>query len=462
MQRFLKPASGSISAVLPVSVQADRPDAEAVSVEQPGLQLQSIGDVKRWLAKEPIASCSTADMQRIREAAAVLSHKKPKQEDVEPLQSKWGVAQKKNKKRRPLEEVVDEFRDKVIKAAQQLQGKLSYSAEQTAASTVGQPGPTDTADGVDFDDEPWLAELKMRQRKRAQDSAAEEQRPHAKPKAAKRQKRRTAGTTFDSDEERASKRQDRCLTPSFFAASALHFSEDGAVSSSSAAQLVPVQQQRRYMGRLLHELKKLSVDGWVFDDDAKDALKEMISQTRDLQNIPATQKVLRQPSIRALYSSICGSLEPIQNEEQDRTRVTMIACYSLEEKVVQFVQAREEIEEYSKETYSWLWELKNRWHDAVLNSLPDMPRSPHEFIQLLSDSGASTHTPFGRFPKETQVKLPFFRLHVGISSACWQVWSCRSIDLLICRLYIITPSCLIKLCSTALMLLKPVLHSLLA
>ena len=35
MQRFLKPASGSISAVLPVSVQADRPDTEAVSAEQP-------------------------------------------------------------------------------------------------------------------------------------------------------------------------------------------------------------------------------------------------------------------------------------------------------------------------------------------------------------------------------------------------------------------------------------------
>ena len=63
MQRFLKPASGSISAVLPVSVQADRPDAEAVSVEQPSLQLQSIGDVKRWLAKEPIASCSTGHLR---------------------------------------------------------------------------------------------------------------------------------------------------------------------------------------------------------------------------------------------------------------------------------------------------------------------------------------------------------------------------------------------------------------
>ena len=99
MQRFLKPASGSTSAVLPVSVQADRPDTEAVSAEQPGLQLQSIGDVKRWLAKEPIASCSSADMQRIREAAAVLVHGKPRQEDVQPLQSKWRVARERNKKK---------------------------------------------------------------------------------------------------------------------------------------------------------------------------------------------------------------------------------------------------------------------------------------------------------------------------------------------------------------------------
>ena len=213
MQRFLKPASGSISAVLPVSVQADRPDTEAVSAEQPGLQLQSIGDVKRWLAMEPIASCSTADMQRIREAAVVLSHKKPRKEDVRPLQSKWRVAQKKNKQPRPLEEVVDEFRDKVIKAAQQLQVELSGSAEQPAASTVGQPGSMDTADSVDFDDPPWLTELKVRQRKRAQ---AEEQQPHAKAKAAKRQKRETASTTLYGDEQPASKRQHRCLTPVFF------------------------------------------------------------------------------------------------------------------------------------------------------------------------------------------------------------------------------------------------------
>ena len=55
-------------------------------------------DVKRWLAEEPNASCSRADMQRIREAVAVLSTSKRRQEDVRPLQRKWQVAQQKGKK----------------------------------------------------------------------------------------------------------------------------------------------------------------------------------------------------------------------------------------------------------------------------------------------------------------------------------------------------------------------------
>ena len=166
--------------------------------------------------------------------------------------------------------MLDEFQGKVIKAAQKLQLELSDSAEQPAASTVGQSAPMDTADGVDFDDEPFLAALRARQRKRAQASAAEErmeaeeQRPHAKPKAAKRQKKRTAGTTFDSVEQPASKRQDRCLTTELFAASARDPSEPGAASSGTAVQPAPVQQQSRRMGRLLHELKKLLRYGLIF------------------------------------------------------------------------------------------------------------------------------------------------------------------------------------------------------
>ena len=141
MKRFMSSAASSSSA------RAEPATTSLGSAEQPGtrcqLQLSSIRDVQRWLAMEPIASCSSADMQRIREAVAVLVPGKPRKEDVRPLQSKWRVARSKNKKEIPLPEVVDELREKVIKAAQQLQVELSGSAEQPAASIVGQPGPMD-------------------------------------------------------------------------------------------------------------------------------------------------------------------------------------------------------------------------------------------------------------------------------------------------------------------------------
>ena len=62
------------------------------------LKILSIGDVSRWLAEERIASCSSADMQRIREAVVVLLPAKPRKEDVRPLLSKWQVTQKKTKR----------------------------------------------------------------------------------------------------------------------------------------------------------------------------------------------------------------------------------------------------------------------------------------------------------------------------------------------------------------------------
>ena len=77
---------------LPIAEQLDTP---AYS------KILSIRDVQRWLEAEPIASCSGADVQRIREAVAVLSRPKPRKEDVQPLQSTWQVAHwKDNKKKR--------------------------------------------------------------------------------------------------------------------------------------------------------------------------------------------------------------------------------------------------------------------------------------------------------------------------------------------------------------------------
>ena len=109
MKRFMSSAASSSSARAepPAAVSssvgsAEQPATSLRSAEPPAtpchLKILSIRDVQRWLAEEPIASCSSADMQRIREAVAVLSPQKPRQEDVQPLQSKWQVAQKKRQK----------------------------------------------------------------------------------------------------------------------------------------------------------------------------------------------------------------------------------------------------------------------------------------------------------------------------------------------------------------------------
>ena len=97
-------ASGSAEQPAPSLGSAERPATLSHSLrsaERPAtpshLKLSSIRDVQRWLAEEPAASCSSADMQRIREAVAVLSLPKPRQEDVRLLQSKWQVAQKNTK-----------------------------------------------------------------------------------------------------------------------------------------------------------------------------------------------------------------------------------------------------------------------------------------------------------------------------------------------------------------------------
>ena len=95
MNRFMSSAASSSSG------RAERA-AAAGSAEQPHtpshLKILSIHDVQRWLAQEPIASCSSADAHRIREAGAVLSHRKPTREALQPLLRKWNVAKQKDQK----------------------------------------------------------------------------------------------------------------------------------------------------------------------------------------------------------------------------------------------------------------------------------------------------------------------------------------------------------------------------
>ena len=255
----------------------------------------------------------------------------------------------------------------------------SGGAERPDSTMAERCAPTDTFAVVDLDQNPVIAAARARQRKRAQAVAdqklaeAEQQRARVKPKAAKKKSKRTAATTSDSAAQCGSKRQQRRLTTESFAASARDVSKSGATSSGSAARPAQTQQQSRTMFRLFNELKKLHDQSWIVDD-AEVALKEMIEQARHLQIIPATRAVLRTPEIRALYTSICGALDPMHSGEgQDYTHVSLAACYALQEKVSRFLQGREEIEEATSERYPFLWELKSRAHDAVLNGLPIMP-----------------------------------------------------------------------------------------
>ena len=73
---------------------------------------------------------------------------------------------KKNKKPRPLRDVIQEFQTKVIDAAKKLQLELSDSAAQPVLNAVEQFAPMDTAASVDLDEEPALSELGARQRYR--------------------------------------------------------------------------------------------------------------------------------------------------------------------------------------------------------------------------------------------------------------------------------------------------------
>ena len=69
-------------------------------------------------------------------------------------------------------------------------------------------------------DNSLVTRLKARRRKRALDSAAEEQRPLAKPKATRGRNKRTAAATPDGVEQSVSKRKERLLTSELFAVGA--------------------------------------------------------------------------------------------------------------------------------------------------------------------------------------------------------------------------------------------------
>ena len=454
MKRFMRSAgaSSSSSAERPANVLA-RPSGAGESAipfssaEQSAtssdLKITCIRDVQRWLASEAIARYSTADLESIREAAAALSTPKPRQEHVRPFMERWQLGPRRAKTH---DEMVQEFKGKVIKAAQKLQQQLrdsvaqsassttqqpvrmeeasrqqtaSSSAEQPASSDVEQSARMDTIDGVDSDANSIFTRFQARQRKRGLDSAAANQRPLAKPKATRGRNKRTAATSSDSVEQPGSKRTQRLLTSGSFALGACDPSDSSAAQFDSAVFPAAVRQQGRIMCRLLEELRKLSSCAWIVGD-ADVRCKAIMRNASDLQKIPATCRMLVKGSISVLYSSICGKLREGSRYErvyQDYTHVSLVASMVVERQARHFLQAREEIEESNMDQYPCLWELKNREHDALLNGLTEMPRSPHELFEILNDVEASASAPFGRLPPLGQAGPPFLKAGLPLMEA---------------------------------------------
>ena len=340
--RAAPPAAASSSCSHAASSNSGSAAQPAREAAQPVKALRSITDVQRWLKSNEVALSSSAEAMRIGEvvdALSTLSKAKSRQKAIEHFFNPWGVQQRIKKDRRPLPELIEELNKKVIDAAKKLQQQLPDSAERPAllSDSAEQPVPMDTPTTVELEESPTLTDLRARQRKRAQatiaegQSQAEQQRAHAKPKAAKRQNKRTAGTTSDSVEQPASKRPQRCLTAELFTQCARDPSEPAVASSCSAAQPAQIQQKSQRMQQLWIELKKLRDDGWVVDD-AMIELQDIIARTKDLRFIPATFAILRQQSMRAVYTPICDALSPKMQAEQDRTFVSLVACLAVEDK----------------------------------------------------------------------------------------------------------------------------------
>ena len=109
------------------------------SAVQPALQLTSIAELRRWLDTDCI-SARSAELHRLREAVDILTRPKPDKDDIRRLQSpsNWNVPYWKAQKKRPLADVIEELKCKVLEAARKLQ-KQSTEGRSNASGSAEQP-----------------------------------------------------------------------------------------------------------------------------------------------------------------------------------------------------------------------------------------------------------------------------------------------------------------------------------
>ena len=231
----------------------------SVSAERPVSQLQSLKDVQTWLATD-CGSLDTAEIGRLRDAVQVLAKAKPRQEDIRLLQkpSNWNVTTTIKKKPRPLPDVIEELRVKVVETARQVQRELMASApsgsgsvarpaptsaEQPAPVSAEQPGPSSAApptltialasssSAAAFVEQSrrQREELQENQRKRNQASEPEPPRALAKPKPSGRRGKRSS----QEEEQLPSQPKRGKLTTESFAVSAAPLGDGETIPSSA-------------------------------------------------------------------------------------------------------------------------------------------------------------------------------------------------------------------------------------
>ena len=96
--------SSAQPALTPSSTSAAQPalTPSSTSAEQPVVQFACLKDVRLWLATPEVLNGSL-DVSALKEAVTVLSRvPKPRQEELRPVQSKWGGWRKKTKESRDL------------------------------------------------------------------------------------------------------------------------------------------------------------------------------------------------------------------------------------------------------------------------------------------------------------------------------------------------------------------------
>ena len=99
------------------------------------VQRRGINALSEWLEAQT-DGLGSPELRRLHSAVAVLAHPNPRQEDVRPLCSAWGVVQIEQQKRRPLATLIAELRQAVLAEGTRLRARCLAAQRGVSASSA--------------------------------------------------------------------------------------------------------------------------------------------------------------------------------------------------------------------------------------------------------------------------------------------------------------------------------------